>query len=211
MVARRLQTGIAPNRSDRIMGTMAKPSSPFSFFDDLRRNVGSRLQPPAWAVHETQHRAVLFLNHVLQQEPEAQQRLARQQGQVVQFQWRAVTMKFVATAAGLLDLAPDAATADLTLTVTEESPLGIARATLRGDKPAVRIVGNVQLAAEINWLVDHVRWDVEDDLARLIGDVPAHAVAGVARRVTAALRKFAGGRPGSADKVSDAGPPGAAE
>jgi ubiquinone biosynthesis protein UbiJ len=51
----------------------------------------------------------------------------------------------------------------------------------------------VQLAAEVNWLVDHVRWDVEDDLARLIGDVPAHAIGTGARRVVAALRKFTAG------------------
>jgi ubiquinone biosynthesis protein UbiJ len=45
---------------------------------------------------------------------------------------------------------------------------------LRGDKPSIRIEGDVQFAAEINWLVDNVKWDVEEDLARLIGDVPAH-------------------------------------
>ena len=64
---------------------MATPSSPFSFLDGLFERIGSRIQPPAWAVHEIQHRAVLFLNHVLQQEPEAQQRLVRQKGRVVQF------------------------------------------------------------------------------------------------------------------------------
>jgi len=78
---------------------MATPSSPFSFLDDLFNRIGERLQPPAWAVHEIQHRAVLFLNHVLQQEPEAQQRLLRQQGRVVRFQWRFVTMELVATPA----------------------------------------------------------------------------------------------------------------
>lgn len=149
-------------------------------------------------VHEIQHRAVLFLNHVLQQEPEARQRLVRQQGRVAQFQWRLVTMKLVATPAGLLDLAPDDAVAELTLAVTEESPLGLARAALRGDKPAVRIEGDVQLAAEVNWLVDHVRWDVEDDLARLVGDVPAHTIASGARRAAAALRQFVGERTGRA-------------
>ena len=60
----------------------------------------------------------------------------------------------------------------------------------------VRIVGDVQLAAEINWLVDHVRWDVEDDLARVIGDVPAHTIATGARRVVDALRQFVGERGG---------------
>lgn len=180
---------------------MVTPSSPFTFLDSLFNRVGERLQPPAWAVHEIQHRAVLFLNHVLQQEPEAQQRVARQQGRVVLFQWRFVTVKFVATPAGLLDLAPEDAASDLTLTVTEESPFGLARATLGGDKPPVQIVGDVQLAAEVNWLVDHLRWDVEDDLARLIGDVPAHAIAGAAARVVAALRRFAGKASGSASSA----------
>ena len=177
---------------------MVTPSSPFSFLDDLFNRVGSRLQPPSWAIHEIQHRAVLFLNHVLQQEPEAQQRLTRLQGRAVLFEWRFVTMKLVATPAGLLDLAPDDAVTELTLKVTEESPFGLARAAFRGDKPAVRIEGDVQLAAEVNWLVDHVRWDVEDDLARAIGDVPAHAIGNGARRVVAALRQFVGERGGKA-------------
>lgn len=171
---------------------MATPSSPFAFLDDLINKVGGRLQPPPWAVHEVQHRVVLFLNHVLQQEPEAQQRILRQQGRVVQFQWRFVTMALVATPAGLLDLAPEDAVPELTLTLTEESPFGLVGATLRGDKPAVRIVGDVQLAAEVNWLVDHVRWDVEDDLARVIGDVPAHTIGSAMGRVVTGLRKFVG-------------------
>jgi ubiquinone biosynthesis protein UbiJ len=50
------------------------------------------------------------------------------------------------------------------------------------------------LAAEINWLVDHVRWDVEEDLARVVGDVPAHTLAQLGRRVAQAVRQFSGGR-----------------
>ena len=60
----------------------------------------------------------------------------------------------------------------------------------RGDKPAVNIEGDVQLAAEVAWLVDNLRWDVEEDLARVIGDGPAHTVASVARQVASALRSF---------------------
>lgn len=187
---------------------MAIPSSPFSFLDNLFNRVGSRFQPPPWAVHEIQHRAVLFLNHVLQQEPEAQQRLARQQGRVVRFEWRFVTVNFIATPAGLLDIAPEGSVPELTLSVTEESPLSLLRATVRGDKPAVRISGDVQLAAEINWLADHVRWDVEDDLARIVGDVPAHAIGSAARRAMGTLRQFVGDRAGStASRSGSALPP----
>jgi ubiquinone biosynthesis accessory factor UbiJ len=57
------------------------------------------------------------------------------------------------------------------------------------------IAGDVQLAAEVNWLVDNVRWDVEEDLSRLVGDVPAHAIGDAGRALVKALRQFIGERP----------------
>ena len=137
---------------------------------------------------------VLFLNHVLMQEQEAMDRLVRQKGRTARVQWRAYSMALVITPAGLFNLAPDAAVPDLQLDVTETSPFTLAQGALRGDKPAIRIEGDVQLAADINWLVDHVRWDVEEDLARVIGDAPAHTVAQVAGRAAQALRQFVGTR-----------------
>ena len=171
--------------------------SPFPFLDGLFRQLSSGLKPPPWLVGEIQRRQVLMLNHVLMQEPQAQARLARQTGRVVEARWRNFTMRLVATPAGLLDLADPATTPDLTLTLTEESPWQLAQAAARGDKPPVRIAGDVQFAAEINWLVDHVRWDLEEDLSRLVGDAPAHAVGQVVRRMAAALRKFAAASPGT--------------
>jgi ubiquinone biosynthesis protein UbiJ len=46
----------------------------------------------------------------------------------------------------------------------------------------------VQLAAEVAWLADNLRWDIEEDLSRVLGDVPAHALAQAARRVMQGLR-----------------------
>lgn len=183
---------------------MATPQSPFSFLDGLFERVAAGPQPPQWLVHEMQQRMVLFLNHVLMQEKEATDRLVRQKGRVARVQWRAYSMALVITPAGLFNLAPEAAVPDLRLEVTETSPLTLAQTALRGDKPSIRIEGDVQLAAEINWLVDHVRWDVEEDLAKVIGDAPAHTVAGVARRAAQALRQFVGARatPASSAVVS---------
>jgi len=164
--------------------------SPFSFLEDVFQKVGTRLQPPPWAVQEVQRRIVLLLNHVLMQEPEAMARLARQKGRVVLFHWRAFEFKLQLTPAGLLDLAATETPSDLTLSVTEPSPLALAQAALAGDKPAVRIEGDVQLAAEVNWLVDHVRWDLEEDLARIVGDAPAHGLAQAARNALATLRQW---------------------
>lgn len=171
--------------------------SPASFLDSLFDRIGQALQPPPWAVAEMQRRLVLLLNHVLQQEPEAQARLKRQSGRLVEAHWRQFSVRLLATPAGLLDLGTAQQQPDLTLTLTDDSPWTLAQSALRGDKPAVRIAGDVQLAAEVQWLVDHVRWDVEEDLARVFGDAPAHAMAQVARRMADAVRQFASRRPGA--------------
>jgi ubiquinone biosynthesis accessory factor UbiJ len=122
------------------------------------------------------------------------ERLRRQKGRVARVQWRRYSMALLVTPAGLFNLAGEGDTPDLRLEVTDPSPLALAQGALRGDKPGIRIEGDVQLAAEINWLADHVRWDAEEDLARLIGDAPAHQAAQWARRAAQALHQFVGAR-----------------
>ncbi|MFD2376974.1 hypothetical protein ACFSTJ_05270 [Ottowia pentelensis] len=104
-------------------------------------------------------------------------------------------MQLAATPAGLCERAP-VAEADLLLTVVDRSPLDVLKDTLRGERPGVRIEGDVQFAAEVSWLVDNVRWDAEEDLARLIGDAPAHTLAEGGRAVAQALRQLASRLPG---------------
>ena len=160
---------------------------PFAFLEGL----SDRLQPLlAPALDEGRRRLVLTLNHVLQQEPQALQRLARQKGRVVQVRWRRFELALRTTPAGLLDLAPAQAVPDLTLTVSQDSPWELAQTVLRSERPQVVIADDVQLAAEINWVVDHVRWDAEEDLSRLMGDAPAHALAQAVRPLVAALQGF---------------------
>ncbi|MGE6210941.1 ubiquinone biosynthesis accessory factor UbiJ [Comamonas aquatica] len=178
--------------------------SPFSLLNGLVERAVQAVQPPSWLVHETQQRIVLFLNHVLMQEREAMERLVRQKGRVARVQWRNFNMALVVTPAGLLNLAADGAQPDLQLEITDSNPLALAQMALRGDKPALRIQGDVQLAADINWLVDNVQWDVEEDMSRIIGDVPAHTLANLGRSIAGAVRQFVGGRMGQGAAASGA-------
>ncbi len=178
--------------------------SPFPFLDDILARVTNSLKPPEWLVDEVQRRIVLMANHVLMQESEAQARLVRQSGRIVEAKWRAFVMRLVVTPAGLLDIAPPPSAPDLTLTLTEESPFGLAQSAIRGDKPHVRIVGDVQFAAEINWLVENVRWDLEEDLSRVIGDAPAHALGEAGRRMVQGLRQFVAKGPGASTAMTPA-------
>ncbi len=175
--------------------------SPFSLLEGFFQNFQLPVSPPDWLVEESHRRVVLLMNHVLMQEPQAMERLARQKGSVVLVQWQQWTFKVRMTPAGLLDLAPADAKADLLLVVTDSSPLAIAQAVMQGGKPSVRIEGDVQLAAEVNWLIDHVRWDMEEDLSRVVGDAPAHAMAQAARSMAAGLRQFV--RPTAPDRPAE--------
>ena len=143
------------------------------------------------------------------QEPAATERLKRQCGKTVQVHWGRFTLGLQATPAGLLALAEDVPQPDLRLQLTETSPLALAQTVLAGGKPQVDIQGDVQLAAEVAWLVDNVRWDVEEDLARLLGDAPAHTLATVARRAVEAAKAFAARVPRPGQGGGSAGGPGA--
>jgi ubiquinone biosynthesis accessory factor UbiJ len=177
---------------------------PLGFLQSL---LGS-LRPPEWMVDELQNRVVLFLNHVLMQEPQAQERLKRQKGKPVKVQWGEVHLTLAATAAGLLERpAAGAAAPELTVTLTQTSPLTLAQTVMAGDKPGVDIQGDVQLAAEVAWLVDNVRWDVEEDLSRIVGDAAAHTLVRVAGAASQAVKSFVGRVPAGFARSTPAATP----
>ncbi len=172
-------------------GPDASSASPLNFLQSL---LGS-IRPPDWVVDELQNRLVLFLNHVLMQEPAAQDRLKRQKGKPVRIQWGDFHLTLAPTAAGLLERCALGAQPDLSMTLTQTSPVALAQSVLAGQKPGVDIQGDVQLAAEVAWLVDNVRWDVEEDLSRVVGDATAHTIARFARSASQAIKSFVGRLP----------------
>lgn len=170
------------------------------FLDSIFDTLSHYLPAPPWLLLEVQRRLVLALNHVLMAEPTAQARLVRQRGRVLQLEWREFLVRLAVTPAGLFELlepSADAPAADLSLAVLQTSPTALAQGALRGDKPPLRIEGDIQLAAEINWLADHLRWDVEQDLSRIVGDAAAHTLAQLGRQMLAALRGWLAPRGGT--------------
>jgi ubiquinone biosynthesis protein UbiJ len=71
--------------------------------------------------------------------------------------------------------------------VTIAVPLDALPVFLQGGQAAVmkhvRIEGDAEFATTLAKLAEHLRWDPEEDLARVIGDAPAHRVGLVARAV----------------------------
>lgn len=128
------------------------------------------------------------------------ERLRRQCGKTVELRWgrdgsawsllpgpRSVALHI--SPVGLLERGAATVTPDLVLTLDEPSPWALADKWMAASKPNVVIEGDVQLAADVAWLIDNVRWEIEEDLARLLGDAPAHALVQAGRRLAEGLRR----------------------
>jgi len=143
-------------------------------------------------------RFTLWLNHVLASEDVAMARLRPHAGRSVRIQltgWPALLppapeLRFVITRAGLVEWTGEqpGADADLHLTVDASNPALMFARGLGGQRPAVDVSGDSALATDMSWLMDNLRWDVEDDLARFIGEMPAHELARIGKPVAQALR-----------------------
>jgi ubiquinone biosynthesis protein UbiJ len=125
------------------------------------------------------------LNHLLESEPWARERLVPFAGEVLELRAPPLPALRLAVAAGG-HLAPAAADAVASLTISAGP--GALAAAMQGEEQllrAVEVAGNARLAAEVMFLFRHLRWDAEEQVARYIGDVAAHRLAGMARGAAA--------------------------
>jgi len=123
------------------------------------------------------------LNRLLAAEPWARERLAPFAGETLELRAPPLPALRLAVAEGGTI---EAGNAEPSLTMTLKPDLLVALA--RGEEHALRAVdvqGNGRLAAEVLVLARHLRWDVEEDLSRVFGDVVAHRLAGAARAFAA--------------------------
>lgn len=170
---------------------MAPPPAdlPWAVLDGLQQ-AASRFKPPQWLEQEVHNRVVLLVNHVLQAEPEAIQRLARHSHKTIRLQLKPIEVCLRITPVGLLECVADVGTPDLSLELKSERWSEVAKSVTGGEQPDVHLYGDVMLAAEIGWLREHLRWDIEEDLARVLGDAPAAVITDTLRRAVEGARAF---------------------
>jgi ubiquinone biosynthesis accessory factor UbiJ len=125
--------------------------------------------------------AASALNHLLEREAWARDKLAPFAGEVVELRVGLLPPLRLAIAEGGRSLAAKDGS-DATLTISAKP--GFLAALSKGEEHlmrAVDIAGNARLATEILVLLRYLRWDVEEDLSRVFGDVVAHRMVGTAR------------------------------
>jgi ubiquinone biosynthesis protein UbiJ len=130
------------------------------------------------------------VNHVLARESWARERLAPYAGKTARFVVTPFSLFLMVQPDGLIaGIDENQASFDVTLSV----PTDAAPAFLQGGQAAVmkhvRIEGDAEFATTIAKLAEHLRWEPEEDLARVIGDGPAHRIGSTVRLVGEQARR----------------------
>lgn len=137
------------------------------------------------------HPGIFALNHLLNAEAWARDKLKPYAGQCVEFRsppLPALRLDILDT--GLLRAAAEDAAPNLVVNIGAAA----LPAALRGEDALLReigIEGNADLAGTVQYLFRHLRWDIAEDLSRVFGDVIAQRMVSEGRRFAAWNREAA--------------------
>jgi len=136
-----------------------------------------------------------LLNKLLSREDWAKDRLARHAGKSVRFVAAPWQVGLYIRNDGSVEASDPVIVPDVTLTLPGKRLAQLPAILQRGDTDEItallHIEGDAGLAQVVSELARGLRWDIEDDLARIVGDVPAVRLLGAARGLTRGARRSA--------------------
>ena len=135
------------------------------------------------------------INHVLSSEPWACAELARHSGKTVLLGLPLGKMCFEINSVGFLAAVKEGDHPSLALEISSKALTDLmgGPGNLREQAfKAVKITGDADLAQLIGRLAGQLRWEYEEDLARLVGDAPAHFAVRKGKKLISATRSAAG-------------------
>lgn len=133
--------------------------------------------------------AAFAINELLQRESWARDKLVPFAGKTARLAVPPAAFTFTVQADGYIG-SGDGTVPDVTITVAAAS-LPEALRDVEGATSRAEVTGDAELAKVIAYLFAHLRWDVEEDLSRVFGDVAAHRIAGFGREMAAVPGRIA--------------------
>lgn len=122
------------------------------------------------------------LNHLLEQAAWARRQLSGFAGRRARFEMPPWKLAFRVDEQGRLAPADDQAV-DVTVVLPAGTPL-VALQGMDRAMAAAHVTGNAEFATALSFVLKNLRWDAEEDLSKLVGDIAAHRMVGVSARLT---------------------------
>ncbi len=129
-----------------------------------------------------------LLNHLINQNSWARAQLQPFGGKAVRFSIPPASATLTVLEDGGMAMSGESATAEATVII----PLPVALRLLANDEGAntlITLEGDTELATVLAKVLRSMQWEYEEDLSKLVGDVPAHKIAGFAREIFSAAKK----------------------
>ena len=129
-----------------------------------------------------------LLQHLLAQNAWAAPLLQPFAGKSVRLNVALVSTSLVILENGSLAIAGETNIPDATITI---SPSLLLRLMTKDEsaRQQIRIDGDTHLATELAKVFSNVRWDFEDDLSKLVGDVPANKIGAFSRHAVTTVKE----------------------
>ena len=123
---------------------------------------------------------VAFANHLLESAPWARDKLSAHAGKTALFDVFPARLALAVAADGRLQPALPEALPAVTIRLTH---LTLVEVLADGEEAwrKAEVAGDTDFAAVISQLVSNLRWDLEEDLSRVVGDIAAHRMAQAGR------------------------------
>lgn len=135
---------------------------------------------------------VNVLNHLLEGAEWARTRLHTHQGQSVVIELGPLVLTLRVTATGHFEYPRGSTpTADVTITLPPSAPM-LALQDVDRVLQQARISGNAEFAEVLSFVFRNLEWDVEADLARVVGDVFAHRFVLLGKALQQRLKQASG-------------------
>lgn len=166
------------------------------FISELMTHADDSARPAASSTTSSAARAAskafaASVNHLIARESWAHERLVPYVGKTARLEMAPFALSLMVQPDGLLAGIDEAEAS--TFSVSLSVPAEAVPAFLQGGQAAVmkhvRIQGDAEFAATIARLAEHLRWEPEEDLARFVGDGPAHRIGNTVRTAVGQARR----------------------
>ncbi len=114
-----------------------------------------------------------IINHLLSQHSGAREKLIAHAGKIVRIDAPPFSFTLAVAASGTVEAIPDPGKADVAFKL-RLAQLPLMLADPERALKSVHLEGDAEFAQTLGVLMREVRWDAEEDLSRVIGDVPAY-------------------------------------
>jgi ubiquinone biosynthesis protein UbiJ len=137
---------------------------------------------------------LVLLNHLLQGESWARDRLLPFAGKTALLQFGSTALLLRISDGGLFETTATGTPATVSITLPGDAP-ALALTGQASLLTSATIVGSVDLAETLGFVLRNLRWDIEHDLSKVLGDVVAHRSLQLAKQLgqwqLVGLRKLA--------------------